>query len=60
MTCAQADEACPHIPGALLRVALPYEDPGQYDKSPQRDAMYTRRSREIATEFAWLFAQLAS
>lgn len=58
MTCSQADKNCPTIPGASLRVAIPYEDPKEYDGSPQEAEMYARRSRQIAREMFYLFSQI--
>ena len=55
MTCTQADEDCPYIPGAALRVALPYDDPKASDGSPAEAATYDERCRQIATEMFYLF-----
>ena len=55
MTCTQADEECPFIPGAALRVALPYEDPKSSDDSPAEAATYDERCRQIATEMFYIF-----
>jgi arsenate reductase len=54
MTCSEADEACPIVAGAARRVALPYEDPKQADGSPQEAATYLLRSKQIATEMAYV------
>ena len=55
MTCTQADEDCPYIPGAALRVALPYDDPKASDGSTAEAATYDERCRQIATEMFYLF-----
>jgi hypothetical protein len=34
MTCSEADAACPLVPGALLRISIPYEDPKRADDTP--------------------------
>ncbi len=58
MTCSQADEACPFVPGAIFRIALPYEDPKEADGTPQEAARYDERSRQIATEMLYCFSQI--
>ena len=58
MTCSQADKTCPNVQGASLRIAIPYEDPKASDGTPQQDAVYKERSKQIATEMAYVFSQL--
>jgi arsenate reductase (thioredoxin) len=58
MTCTDADRECPHVPGAALRVSLPYEDPKVADGTPEEAARYDERSRQIATEMLYLFGRL--
>lgn len=60
MTCSEADQGCPFIPGAALRVSLPYEDPKVADDTPEEAARYDERSRQIATEMLYLFSRAAS
>jgi hypothetical protein len=55
MTCSQADSNCPVVPGAELRVALPYEDPKLFDGTDQETAKYDERCRQIGTEMLYLF-----
>ena len=45
MTCSEADQECPFVPGAALRVSLPYEDPKVADDTPQEADRYDERSR---------------
>jgi arsenate reductase (thioredoxin) len=59
MTCSEADQACPLVPGATLRVSLPYEDPKVADGTPEEAARYDERSRQIATEMLYLFSRVA-
>jgi protein-tyrosine-phosphatase len=59
MTCSEADEGCPFIPGAALRVSLAYEDPRLADGTPHETARYDERSRQIATEMLYLFSRVA-
>ena len=60
MTCAQADQNCPVVPGSALRVPLHYEDPKAADGKPEEAAVYDERSRQIATEMFYLFSQVKS
>ena len=58
MTCTEADGACPYIEGAQVRVATPYNEPKAFDGTPQQDAMYLERSKQIATECLYVFSQI--
>jgi len=58
MTCSQADKNCPTIPGASLRVAIPYEDPKAFDGTDQEAEMYAQRAHQIAREMFFLFSQV--
>lgn len=58
MTCSAADENCPFIPGASLRVAIPYDDPKASDGTAEEKATYDARCRQIATEMCYLMAQV--
>jgi protein-tyrosine-phosphatase len=58
MVCSQADEACPHLPGAEKRFSIPYEDPKAYDGTPQESEKYNERSRQIAREMFYLFSRV--
>lgn len=56
MNCSHADQHCPFVPGALLRISMPYDDPKDFDGTPQETAMYVERCRQIAREMAYLFS----
>jgi arsenate reductase len=58
MTCSEADEACPVVFGAALRVPMPYEDPKVADGTPEQDLTYDGRCMQIATEMLYLFSLL--
>jgi arsenate reductase len=58
MTCSEADKACPLVPGATLRISLPYEDPKQADGTPEEQARYDERARQIAAEMFYLFEKV--
>lgn len=50
MTCADAYENCPFIPGCEARIALSYSDPKAFDNTLIQSSMYDARSWQIATE----------
>ncbi len=55
MTCSDAEENCPFIPGVELRVGTTYDDPKAFDNTPQQDQMYDERCRQIARETLYVF-----
>ena len=58
MTCSDADENCPFIPGADERISLLYEDPKAFDDTNMESEKYLERSEQIASELAYVFAQV--
>ncbi len=58
MTCSDADQNCPVVPGTELRISIPYEDPKQADGTPQETRTYDERCRQIATEMYYMLYQL--
>lgn len=58
MTCSQADQDCPFIPGAEWRLSLPYEDPKAADGSPEESKRYDERVRQIGREIFYAFEHL--
>lgn len=56
MTCSQADETCPFIPGADERIAIPYDDPKAFDGTLEEEAKYDERTRQIAREIFYAFS----
>jgi arsenate reductase len=59
MTCSEAEEACPVVFGAALRVPLRYEDPKVADGTSEEAAVYDERCLQIATEMLYLFSRVA-
>ncbi len=59
MTCSQADENCPFIPGASFRLALTYEDPKVADDTPQEKERYDERVRQIGREIFYAMDQIS-
>ena len=55
MTCSDADENCPFIPGASLRIPITYEDPKNYDNTDKQDQAYEERCFQIGVEMFYLF-----
>jgi arsenate reductase len=58
MTCAEADDNCPFIPGASFRLPLTYEDPKQADDTPEETARYLERTRQIGRELLYAFSRV--
>lgn len=58
MTCSHADEHCPLIPGATARIALTYDDPKNFDDTPQEAAKYKERVHQIGREILYAFSQV--
>jgi arsenate reductase len=58
MTCSEANEACPVVHGAAIRVSLPYADPKIADGTPEESEAYEARSRQIASEMLYLFSEI--
>jgi len=58
MTCSDADENCPFIPGTEKRITLNYEDPKAFDHSAIKQQKYEERSRQIATEMFYVFSKI--
>lgn len=56
MTCSDADENCPFIPGVELRLALTYDDPKVADDTPEEAARYDERVRQIGREIFYAFS----
>lgn len=58
MTCSDADENCPYIPGAESRIPLRYEDPKAFDGTELETVKYDERSLQIATELFYVFSKI--
>lgn len=56
MTCGDADENCPFIPGCDLRIGTTYFDPKSYDNTVLQNEKYTERSNQIAMECLYVFS----
>ena len=60
MVCNEADNACPAVPGAAARFAIPYIDPKLSDGTPQEAATYDERGAEIARELLYIMSRIAN
>lgn len=56
MTCSHADENCPLVLGASGRIALTYDDPKEFDGTPQESAKYAERAHQIGREILYAFS----
>jgi arsenate reductase (thioredoxin) len=59
MTCSDAEENCPFIPGCDLRIGTTYNDPKAFDNTVLQDEKYTERSNQIAMECLYVFSKLS-
>lgn len=57
MTCTQADQNCPNVMGAAMRIAVPYDDPKAFDGTPEEAAKYDERCQQIAREMLFVFSK---
>ncbi|AMV40043.1 hypothetical protein [Planctomyces sp. SH-PL62] len=58
MVCDEADAGCPTVPGATLRLSLPFADPKRYDDTPEEAARYDESRDEIGRLMAWVLGEV--
>lgn len=58
MVCSDADQNCPLISGCAFKLALPYQDPKQYDATNVAAQEYDKTCREIGREMFFVFQQV--
>ena len=56
MTCSDAEDNCPFIPGVDLRFATTYEDPKHFDGTDQQSEKYSERCAQISRECLYVFS----
>ena len=56
MTCGDAEENCPFIPGVEFRIGTTYNDPKEFDGTELQDQKYKERSLQIALETLYVFS----
>lgn len=54
MTCSDADENCPFVPGAEFRKPITYRDPKESDGTDQEAKIYDERCKQIGTEMFYM------
>ncbi|MBK8921718.1 MAG: protein-tyrosine-phosphatase [Saprospirales bacterium] len=60
MTCVQAEENCPFIPGAENRFSITCDDPKAADGTPEEAAVYDARCRQLAGEMGYVFERASA
>ncbi len=58
MTCSDADANCPIVAGADERVAIPYDDPGDFDGTEHEDHAYNDACLKISIEMFYIFKNI--
>jgi arsenate reductase (thioredoxin) len=58
MTCSHADENCPLIVGASVRISTPFNDPKEFDCTPQESFKYAESVHLIGREMLYAFSQI--
>lgn len=58
MTCSDADENCPYIPGSEKRIPVRYRDPKEFDGTDSEKLKYKECSEQIASEMFYVFSQV--
>lgn len=58
MTCSDAEENCPFIPGVDLRIGTTYDDPKAFDNTALQDTKYDERCKQIALETLYVFSKV--
>ncbi len=60
MTCSHADENCPLVLGASARIAITYDDPKDFDGTPQEESKYKERVLQIGREMLYAFSRITT
>lgn len=58
MTCSHADDNCPSVPGAGFRIAIPYDDPKDFDGTALQTQKYGERADEIGRDMLYAFSMM--
>ncbi|MEO8762458.1 MAG: protein-tyrosine-phosphatase, partial [Bacteroidia bacterium] len=56
MTCSDAEENCPFIPGVELRIGTTYNDPKEFDNTALQEIKYDECCKQIALETFYVFS----
>ena len=60
LTCSDADEACPVVPGASARFLIKYDDPKMFDGTELEQQKYRETALEIGREMMFAFSRINS
>jgi protein-tyrosine-phosphatase len=58
MTCSDAEQNCPYIIGAEVRIGTTYNDPKIADGTSQVNSVYEERFKQIVTETLYAFSNV--
>jgi arsenate reductase (thioredoxin) len=58
MTCSHADENCPLVVGASVRISTPFNDPKEFDSTSQESLKYAESVHLIGREMLYAFSQI--
>lgn len=58
ITCSDAEENCPFIPGVELLIGTTYDDPKAFDNTSFQQETYDERCRQIAVETLYAFSTI--
>jgi arsenate reductase len=56
MTCSDAEQNCPFIAGAKIRIGTSYKDPKEADHTEDVNKVYIERFKQITTETLYAFS----
>lgn len=59
MTCSDAEQNCPFVPGTELRIGTTYNDPKASDGTPEQAQVYRERFEQILRELLYAFGLVA-
>jgi arsenate reductase len=60
MTCSDADENCPFVPGTSFRKAVTFRDPKESDGTDQEKETYDERCLQIGREMFYMMSMVQS
>lgn len=58
MTCSDADDNCPYVPGTEFRIPITYRDPKESDGTDKEQEVYDERCKQIASEMFYMMRQV--
>ncbi|TXK31569.1 protein-tyrosine-phosphatase [Pontibacter qinzhouensis] len=58
LVCSDADENCPFVPGVEFRMSITYNDPKNFDDTPEEAHKYAERVRQIGREMLYVFSKV--